>query len=280
MDTSLSRTNDDPAVVDPQMTSGDWSEDHRSDEDNEIVSHDSAKEIEDTTGVYQRLVEGGAPVITKGAPITQHSASADEVARVIVKSERIAGEQGTFFSYICEVVQPLIAKSISEIRGFVTEAALSKVVARVTALEGQRRDRNEISLLRSELLAEIAARELLEEQVKSLSRDLSHYLSGAREIYNSFDNERKVEEDPRIKDLLRRAEEAEKGRDEALKRESTRKSSGGIGDSSRPAPVTKPAAGPRRIVRAPASTVAEFKNRFSPALDMREAVLRFSAGER
>jgi hypothetical protein len=250
-------------------------------DDGDVVSHDSAGEIEDTSLALEILRGTGPPRVKVGMPdkLVEGVARPEEIAEIVIKTERIRGDTGSFYGFIAEVSGGLIKKAIDGITGFVTLVEFRTLVTRVSVLENFREEAPKTA--RDEAIRRIrdleAENKLLRSEMDKLSLDFAEFSAGAREIYNTFQSSRTVEADPKLTELMSQLAEANRQRDEALKRGvSTGESSGGIaavaqGQTS----ITT-----RRSNPSPAVTAQDLRTRFTPNLSRQEAARRFAAGER
>lgn len=265
-----------------------WGSEDAPSDDGDVVSHDSAGEIEDTRGALEMLKASGPPSAKVGLPdnLIEGIAKPDEIAEIIVKTERIHGETGSFYGLITEICGKLIKDAIDAITGFATTVEFNGLRDKVVGLEklvkGKGTEDDEPTAsgkVMSDVLAKLSKLEdenkALREELDKLSIDFSEFSAGAREIYNSFQAERVVEVNPQLDKLMAELAEANRQRDEALKKgASTTVSSGGT------LPARAPSQAHRRSNTTKATTVAEFQSRFTPPLTRAEAARRFADGER
>lgn len=254
-------------------------------DDGDIVSHDSAGDIEDTKGALEMLLKMGPPSARIGIPddLIEGVTRPEELAEIIVKTERIKGDSGSFYTLISEIAGLAIKKAIDGITGYVTLVEFHTLTSRVLRLErGKAPDQTSVGVQRVEeievrLNALMSENKTLRAELDRVSLELSQYTAGAREIYNSFQAERTVAVDPKMDELMLKLAESNKQRDEALKKVAcTTGSSGGI---ARPVQQS-PNHTHRRHNTSSARSVVELQQRFTPPLSRADAAKRFSAGER
>lgn len=255
-------------------------------DDGDVVSHDSAGEIEDTKGALEMLMKSGPPSTKVGMPdnLIEGVAKPEEIAEIIVKTERIKGESGSFFSFVSDVAGKIVKRAIDDVTGFATSIEFNGLRDRVKKLEDLFRDdtkgkkvadTGDLGIILSRLDALEKENEHLRRELDKISIDFAEFSAGAREIYDTFQADRVIQPDPRLDDLMAELAKANKERDDALKKAgSTPVSSGGT------AKPTNSHGAHRRSNPAKATTVAEFQARFTPPLTRAEAARRFKAGER